>query len=319
MAPDAAPNASAETGYYGLPLLKKPVWTWEVPLYFFVGGAAGAAGIIAATAEWNHADAAVVRDAEWVAAAGGAVSAALLTADLGRPGRFLNMLRVFKPQSAMSVGSWTLTAFSSTAAASAFAAAMDRRLGGSTPVRLVHDVAAPAAALLGAVMSTYTGVLIGATAIPVWNRNVRLLPLHFGASGMASAVAILELLGHDDAALQQLGIAAAAIETATGVVIELRGSEAMAPLHDGVSGALTRTGGILSGPVPLICRALGRRHAAFRRLAGLSALAGSLITRLAWIAAGRASAADPAVPLALPAAERQALDDAAPNREPSDR
>ena len=121
---------------------------------------------------------------EWMAAAGGAMSAALLTADLGRPERFLNMLRVFKPQSAMSVGSWTLTAFSSLSGASAFAAAMDRRLGGSMPVRLVHDVAAPAAALLGTVMSTYTGVLIGATAIPVWNRNVRLLPLHFGASGI---------------------------------------------------------------------------------------------------------------------------------------
>jgi hypothetical protein len=148
-------------------------------------------------------------------------------------------------------------------------------------------------------MSTYTGVLIGATAIPVWNRNVRLLPLHFGTSGIASAVAILELLGHNDEALQQLGIAAAAIETATGVVVELRGGEAMSPLRHGASGALTRAGGILSGPVPLICRALSKRHPAFRRVAGLSALAGSLITRLAWIAAGRASAADPAVPLAL--------------------
>jgi len=308
MRPDAVPHASGETGYYGLPLLKKPVWTWEVPLYFFVGGAAGAASIIAATAEWTDADVTLVRDAEWIAAAGGAVSAALLTADLGRPERFLNMLRVFKPQSAMSVGSWTLTAFSSTSSASAFAAAMDRRLGGSAPVRLVHDVAAPAAALLGTVMSTYTGVLVGATAIPVWNRNVRLLPAHFGASGLASAVAILEWLGHEDAALQRLGIAAAAIETATGAIIELRGrdtTEAMAPLREGVSGALTRTGGILSGPVPLICRALGERHRSFRRVAGLSALAGALITRLAWIAAGRASAADPAVSLALPAVERQ--------------
>jgi hypothetical protein len=300
MAPDALPSASADTGYYGLPLLKKPVWTWEVPLYFFVGGAAGAASIVATVAGWTDADAALVRDAEWMAAAGGAVSAALLTTDLGRPERFLNMLRVFKPQSAMSVGSWTLTAFSSTSAASAFAAAIDRRLGGSAPVRVIHDVAAPVAGLLGTVMATYTGVLIGATAIPVWNQNVRLLPVHFGASGIASAVAILELLGHDDEALQRLGIAAAAIETATGVVIELRGGEVMSPLRDGVSGALTRTGGILSGPVPLICRALGERRPAFRRVAGLSALAGSLITRLAWIAAGRVSAEDPAVPLALP-------------------
>jgi polysulfide reductase-like protein len=307
MMSDTAPGATRETGYYGLPLLKKPVWTWEVPLYFFVGGAAGAASIVAVMAEWADGDASLVRDAEWMAVAGGAMSAGLLTADLGRPERFLNMLRVFKLQSAMSVGSWTLTAFSSLSGASAFAAAMDRKLGGSMPVRLVHDVAAPAAALLGTVMSTYTGVLIGATAIPVWNRNVRLLPLHFGASGMASAVAILELLGHDDRALQRLGIAAAAIETATGVIIEMRGSEAMSPLRHGISGALTRAGGVLSGPVPLICRALAERHGRFRRVAGLSALAGSVITRLAWIAAGRASAHDPRVPLALPAAESSAI------------
>jgi hypothetical protein len=297
------PAATADTGYYGLPLLKKPVWTWEVPVYFFVGGAAGASSVIAAVAEWTDADAALVRDAEWIAAAGGALSAALLTTDLGRPERFLNMLRVFKPQSAMSVGSWTLTAFSSLSAASAFASAMDRRLGGAAPIRVVHGVAAPAAAILGTVMSTYTGVLIGATAIPVWNANVRLLPLHFGTSGVASAVAALELLGHDDEALNVLGTAAAAIETATGVIIEMRRENGMSQLRDGASGALTRVGGVLSGPVPLVCRALGRRRPAFRRAAGLSALAGSLITRLAWIAAGRASAGNPAVPLHVPAGQ----------------
>jgi polysulfide reductase-like protein len=290
MAADATPRATADTGYYGLPLLKPPVWTWEVPVYFFVGGAAGASSVVAAIAEWTGRDAILVRDAEWIAAAGGALSAALLTADLGRPERFLNMLRVFKPQSAMSVGSWTLAAFSSLSAASAFGTAVDRRVGGSAPIRLFHRAGAPAAALLGTVMSTYTGVLIGATAIPVWNANVRLLPLHFGTSGMASAVALLELLGHDDDALQRLGTAAAAIETATGVIIELHRDAATSPLREGASGALTRLGGVLSGPIPLVCRALGSRRPAFRRAAGLSALAGSLITRLAWLAAGRASA-----------------------------
>ena len=301
------PAATAATGYYGLPLLKKPVWTWEVPLYFFVGGAAGVSSVIAAAAEWTDGDSTLVRDAQWIAAAGGAMSAALLTADLGRPERFVNMLRVFKPQSAMSVGSWTLTAFSTLSSASAFAAAMDRRLGGGTPVRVIHRIAAPPAALLGTVMSTYTGVLIGATAIPVWNTNVRLLPLHFGTSGVASAVAALELMGHDDEALNMLATMAAAIETATGVIVELRRGADTSPLRDGASGALTRVGGILSGPVPLLCRALGFRRPEFRRAACVSALAGSLITRLAWIAAGRASADDPAVPLGLPAADDQSI------------
>jgi hypothetical protein len=312
MPTDALPVASRETGYYGLPVLKKPLWMWEVPMYFFVGGAAGASSIIAAIAEWTDGDATLVRDAEWVAAAGGPVSAALLTADLGRPERFVNMLRVFKPQSAMSVGSWTLTAFSSLSAASAFAATMDRRLGGSTPVRVVHNVAAPAAAMFGTVLSTYTGVLIGATAIPVWNANVRLLPLHFGASGVASAVAVLELLGHEDEALHTLGTAAAVIETATGAFIELRRDPATTPLREGTSGWLTRTGGVLSGPVPLVFRALGSRWRPFRRAAAVSALAGSFITRVAWVAAGRVSAEDPVVPLDLPGP-----DAAAAARQPS--
>ena len=307
MAVEMIPQANADVGYYGLAVLKKPVWTWEVPLYFFVGGAAGASSVIAVMSEWLDGDETIARDAAWIAAGGSMVSAALLTADLGRPERFINMLRVFKPQSAMSVGSWTLAAFSTLSAASAFAATMDRRLAGSRPLRIVHRIAAPAAGALGTVMSTYTGVLIGATAIPVWNTNVDLLPLHFGASGVASAVGALELLGHDDDALQLLGIAAAAVETATGMVIEFGRGKASSPLRDGPSGWLTRAGGVLSGPVPLALRALAWRRPHLRRAAAASALAGSLLTRLAWIAAGRASAADPAIPLALPAASEVSL------------
>ena len=100
--------------YYDVPLLKAPVWTWEVQVYFFVGGAAGAAAVIANVARWTGANAALARDARWIAATGGPLSAGLLAAlrIFGRPERFVNMLRVFKPQSAMSVGSWTLAAFS---------------------------------------------------------------------------------------------------------------------------------------------------------------------------------------------------------------
>src|SRR5688572_32381689 len=97
--------------YYDLPLLKKPVWTWEVPTYFFVGGAAGAAAVLAVAAQIAADNEKVVRDARWIAAIGAAVSGPLLIADLGRPERFLNMLRVFKPQSPMSVGAWTVAVF----------------------------------------------------------------------------------------------------------------------------------------------------------------------------------------------------------------
>src|SRR4028118_1689221 len=97
--------------YYDLPLLKPPVWTWEVPVYFFVGGAAGAASVLGVAAQFSKGNEELVRDARWIALIGVAVSGPLLIPDLGRPERFLNMLRVFKPQSPMSVGVWTLAVF----------------------------------------------------------------------------------------------------------------------------------------------------------------------------------------------------------------
>ena len=295
----AFPQANAAAGYYGLPLLKAPVWTWEVPVYFFVGGAAGAAAVIAAAAEWAGADPALSRDARWMAAAGSFVSPVLLAADLGRPERFLNMLRVFKPQSAMSIGSWTLAAFSSAATASAFAGAIERRTAGALPMRIVSRASGAVAGALGTVMSTYTGVLIGVTAIPAWNENIRILPVHFGASAVASAVSVLELLGHDDQALNALGLAAAAVETVTGAAIEMRSAPGLTPLKVGPSGWAVRAGGVLSGPVPLALRAIGRRSSSARRVAALSAIAGSILTRFGWIAAGRASAHDSAVAMQL--------------------
>ncbi len=84
------PMASPDTGYYGIPLLKKPAWTWQIPLYFFTGGTAGAAAVVGAIADYTGADRRLVRDARWIAAAGAIISPALLIADLGRPSRFLN-------------------------------------------------------------------------------------------------------------------------------------------------------------------------------------------------------------------------------------
>src|SRR5262249_13388647 len=170
---------------YDLPLLKPPVWTWEVPAYFFAGGAAGASAVIGAAARFTGADPALVRDARRIAAIGSMISAPLLIADLGRPERFLNMLRRFKPQSPMSVGAWPRAVFGG---ACAGAAILRGRLG---------DAAAVVSAATGLVMSTYTGVLLGATAIPVWAEHKRTLPIVFGASALASAVALLELRGHD--------------------------------------------------------------------------------------------------------------------------
>lgn len=271
--------------YHGLPLLKGPVWTWEVPLYFFVGGAAGAAAVLGLAAQLTGRDERLVRDARWIAAAGAAISAPLLIADLGRPERFLHMLRVFKLQSPMSVGAWTVALFGGVASVAAGTTLVSRR--SVLPVKLLGDASAAVSAATGLVMATYTGVLLGATTIPVWRENVHLLPVHFGASALGSAVSLLELRGHREPGLNALGLGAAIFETATGSAIEGRRDRESEPLRQGPTGRLTRLGGMLSGPIPLALRLLGARKAA-----AIATLTGSLITRFAWVEAGRASARD---------------------------
>jgi hypothetical protein len=297
------PQASPDNGYYQIPLLKQPPWTWEIPLYFFVGGAAGAAAVIGAIAEYTGADRRLVRHARWVAAAGSVLSPALLISDLGRPKRFLTMLRVFKPQSPMSVGVWTLVGFSSGAMAAAFAGHLQERYGPSLPLSVLENAGQAASLALGLPFSNYTGVLIGATAIPVWNQNADHLPLHFAASGLGAAVGILELLGHRKSrALQALGLGAAFFEVLEGIRIEARSPQHLDPLKHGPSGWMTRTGGTLAGPVPMLLRVASLfgsadRSQSLRRWAAWSAIAGSLLTRIAWIQAGHVSARDWRLPL----------------------
>jgi len=290
------PAANASHGYYGLPLLKPPVWTWEVPTYFFVGGAAGAAAVIGAVARATGGHPTLVRDARWIAAVGGAAAPPLLVGDLGRPERFLNMLRVFKVRSPMSLGAWTLVAFSNAAGASAFIDLVDRATEGRLPIRLVGDAAEFLSAATGLVLSTYTGVLIGATVIPVWSHNVQVLPVHFAALSVGAAVSILELLGHEDASLNNLAIGAAAVKMLIGLSIEMRSDPALEPLRTGRAGALMRAGGLLSGPLPMAIRFLAGHSPSARRVAAAATIAGSIMTRAGWFAAGRESAKTPARP-----------------------
>jgi hypothetical protein len=300
----AFPVASPESGYYGIPLLKEPAWTWEIPLYFFVGGAAGAAAVIGSIASYTGADRKLVRDARWIAAAGSVLSPALLISDLGRPTRFLGMLRVFKPQSPMSMGAWTLLGFSTGASAAAFAQFLTDRYGPSFPVRMMEQAGQAASLLFGLPFSNYTGVLIGGTAIPAWNENAADLPIHFGMSGLSAAVGTLELMGNNKSrALEMLGLGAALFECWEGLRIEMRSQSSLDPLKYGASGTLTRIGGLLSGPVPAALRLLGmfsdKRSISLRKSAALSAVAGSLLTRIAWIYAGHVSARDWKVPLGI--------------------
>jgi len=288
------PHASPETGYYGVPLLKPPQWKWEIPLYFFVGGATASSAVISSVADWLGADPKLARDARWVAVAGSVISGGLLIADLGRPERFLAMLRVFKLQSPMSMGAWILTAFSSATGAAAFTTWARERYGDSLPLTIVNESAKAMSALFGLPFSNYTGVLIGATAIPVWNRNVKTLPVHFGASGVEAGVSILELLGHDHPALNALALGSAAWESWEGFHLERRRDPLLDPLKHGTSGWITRLGGVLSGPIPLILRSMiamrGGKNSELRRVAAYCGVAGSLLTRYGWMMAGKVSA-----------------------------
>src|SRR5579862_1170862 len=296
--PDIAVNIAtgalkpSQTGYYGLPLLKPPTWTWEVPLYFFLGGISGMSACIAFAAQVFGAPTNLIRFALWMGLIGASICPALLIADLGRPLRFLNMLRVFKWQSAMSMGSWILVGFSGCV----FAAVVGIELvahGYTYSVVIVGLwLAQGAAALTGLLLASYTGVLLGATANPVWNQNRKLLPAHFLTSGLGGAAGILELVGFLVPATQILGFAASGIETGIEIVLTVKKGVADGPLHHGVSGSTLRVAGLLEGPIALLIRAIWHAEPWGRQAAAICFLLGALMSRYAWIWAGRESSHD---------------------------
>src|SRR5437762_12418437 len=279
-------------GYYGQPVVRPPVWTWEIPIYFFVGGLAGMSALIALGGTlFHHPD--VARTAMWIAAIGAVLSPVLLILDLGRPRLFIHMLRVFKPQSPMSMGSWILTAFGMCVVPGLialelqtfqlFAGWIDQILG------VVAEILIFGSAIFGMLLATYTGVLIGATAIPAWSLHHRLLPIHFGAAGLGSAAALLELLGHRIAPLNAIGLFAAAVETVLLIWLRIhKHGVADRAIHEHGSGWLIRIGEVFTGPFPLVLRFFGAIP-----LAAISFLLGALVSRFGWIAVGKVSGRDP--------------------------
>ena len=280
-------------GYYGQPVVKPPVWTWEIPIYFFMGGLAGMSAVIASAAIiFHHVD--LARAAMWIAAIGGAIlSPILLIMDLGRPHLFLNMLRVFKHRSPMSMGAWILSAFGACAvpglialelhAHQIFPGTLDQLL------RVAAGIFIFGSAIFGTLLATYTGVLIGVTAIPAWFLHRTLLPIHFGTAGLGCAAALLELLGHRIAALSFLGCYAATVETALLIWLSAnKHGAADRAIHEHSSGWLIRIGEILNGPLALVLRFFG-----LIPFAAISFLIGALVSRFGWIAVGKVSGADP--------------------------
>src|SRR5204862_3785222 len=178
--------------YYGRPIIKEPVWQPEIPTYLFTGGIAGGCSLLHGFARVAGHER-LAKTALYVGAAADVVSPALLISDLGRPERFLNMLRVFKVTSPMSVGSWILFL---SGGASGTAAALEL-LGVAKRVKVVAEATSFAA---GPPLATYTGTLIANTSIPVWSEARDELPWLFGASAAASAGAAATLVTPREAA-----------------------------------------------------------------------------------------------------------------------
>ena len=209
--------------YYGRPILKEPTWTWEVPAYFFTGGVAGGAAALAAGARLAGNDE-LARRATLVNLAAIAVSPPLLVSDLGRPDRFLNMLRVFKPTSPMSIGTWVVSA---------------------------------------SFLATYTGVLVADTAVPAWHEARRELPFVFAGSAAASAGAVVALASPADVAgpARRLALAGAALELAATEVMERRLGFVGEPYHEGEAGRFSRLAKGLTAGGAVVTAVAGRRRA----------------------------------------------------------
>jgi hypothetical protein len=213
--------------------------------------------------------------------------------DLGRPHLFLNMLRVFKHRSAMSMGAWILSFFGACAVPGLialelhthqiFVGTLDQLL------RIAAGIFIFASAIFGTLLATYTGVLLGATAIPAWFLHRTLLPIHFGTAGLGSAAGLLELLGHRIAALNFLGFYAAVVESVLLIWLSIdKHGAADRAIHEHGSGWLIRIGEVFTGPLALVLRFFG-----LVPLAAISFLIGSLVSRIGWMAVGKISGSDP--------------------------
>ena len=309
-----------ERSYYGQPVIKEPIWHPEIPWYFFAGGLGGASAGLAWMSELRGNEL-LARRAWALALAGVGASPALLIADLGVPSRFLNMLRMFKITSPMSVGSWVLAGSGATTGVATLHSLLyasprrrsrgsdasrrsgrPRRTGGprrrSRLLRLLGPaatVARPAAAALGLPLSTYTGALIAQTAVPAWHEARRELPVLFAAGAAASAGAAATMATPVPFAgpARRLAVLGSTAELLSVVLVEQRLGEMAEPYHTEAAGAYGRAARALTaaGALAISARASRSRLAAVS--GGAMVLAGAVCERWSVFKAGFQSARDP--------------------------
>ncbi len=268
------------------PVIKPPVWTWEVPIYFYFGGLAGASAGVARLAE-TRGEAVLARRASTLALVGALASPPLLISDLGRPDRFLHMLRMFKITSPMSVGSWILAGFSPATGLGWLDHATHGRVPGGRAAR-------SAAAVLGLPLASYTAVLIANTAVPVWHESRRILPFVFVAGAAASAGAGLTALTPpaDAAPARRLAVGGAVAEIALTTLMEGRLGDLSDAYTSGSARRLSRAANLaLALGAAAVTGAARSRPAAVA--GGALITAGALLTRWSIFRAGFRSAENP--------------------------
>ncbi|GAA2417516.1 polysulfide reductase NrfD [Streptomyces glaucosporus] len=310
----AVPEARFRS-YYGRAVLKTPVWDWKIPAYFFTGGLSAGSALLAAGADLT-ARPALRRACRIGALATVGASTYLLVADLGRPERFHHMLRVAKPTSPMSVGTWILSAYGSAAALAAAGDLMPRRLRRTPAGRLAAAAGRPAtlaSAALAPPLASYTAVLLSQTAVPAWHEAHPYLPFVFTGSAAAAAGGLGMALApvHQAAPARRFAVCGAALELLSSRRMEARLGLAGEAYGTGRAHRLRKaseylTAAGLAGTVLLAAR--GRAAAA---ACGLALMAGGLLQRLGVFEAGVASARDPKY-VTVP--QRQRLEEGQPVR-----
>jgi formate-dependent nitrite reductase membrane component NrfD len=277
-----------EDSYYGLPLLKESVWKWPIPAYFYVGGLAGASAALGAAASvfGRRRLRRISRGGRLIAAAGAVVSAGLLIEDLGVRRRFIYMLRVFRPTSPMNLGTWLLSGFGACAAG---ALLLPGRAG---------DAAAVASGVLGLPLTSYTGVLLTNSAVPLWQGARTTLPPVFVASAAASAASAFELMPlrrREGRVVRRMAIAGKLAELLNDLALERelsRVDRVARPLHQGLSGVLWQSAK-LCNVGSLLASLLPRKPRWARIGGGVLGTLGAVATRFAIFHGGKASARDP--------------------------
>jgi Polysulphide reductase, NrfD len=300
--------------YYGRPVVRPAPWHHDIPAYLFTGGLAAGSALMAAGAQATGRPA--LRRAGRATALGALLASTyFLVHDLGRPDRFHHMLRVAKPTSPMSVGTWILSGLGAAAGAAAIAEAapllprhgvlgLGRRL-----LPPVGDVAGYAAGALAPGLATYTAVLLAHTATPSWHAAYPDLPFTFAGSALASGAAagLIAVPVGEAGPARRLAIVGAALELAGCHRVEHGHGLVSEPYRQGRAGRFMRAARYLTaaGAVGAVA---GRRSRVLSALAGLSLLGGSLATRFGVFEGGMASARDPrytVVPQRERLAERQ--------------